>query len=193
MDLAGLTRQNLDDRLRLEAGVDLLAGRGPATRLVLFDRRHAVLVAAGRARRAHEEWWEPMVDLLFLARTLRPRAMALSLPLLDGGSVEGPMNVSLLRYLLERGTGRDRVSYRELPFTVSDDGLAAWGEPRHLPAPPGLDRVARQVMRRPPVRQRRNADRVAQYLIRDGHRLDMTPDLAERLAQASSARSDPGR
>jgi hypothetical protein len=186
MDLDGLTRHNLDGRLRLEAGVDLLAGRVPATRLVLFDRRQAVLVGAGRARRAHEDWWEPMIDLLFLARTLRPRAVALSLPLLDGGSGDRPVSVSLLRYLMERGPGKDRVSYCELPFTVSDDGLAAWAEPRHLPAPSGLDGVIRRVMRRPPIRQRRHADLVAQYLIRDGHRLDVSPELADRLALAST-------
>ena len=179
MDLTGLTRSNLDERLRVEAGVDVLAGRAPITRLVVFDRHRAVLAADARPRRRDEDWSEPVVELLYLVRTLRPRGFALSLPL-RGEDVDGPVPRFDLRVLtVERRLGGIAVEHRGHPFAVSEDDLPVWGPPRQSPPPLGLLAVARAAAQR--VARRRCPALVASFLISEGHRFEVAPSLVPRL------------
>ena len=179
MDFTGLTRSNLDERLRVEAGVDVLAGRAPVIRLVMFDRHRAVLVADARPRRQDEDWSEPVVELLYLVRTLRPRGFALALPL-RGEEVDGPLPRFELRVLtVERRLSGVAVEHRGHPFAVSEDGLLVWEPPHRSPTPLGLHAMVRAATQR--VARRRCPALVASFLLSEGHRLEVAPSLAPRL------------
>lgn len=179
MDLTALTRDNLDDFLRREAGVDVLGGRAPATRLVLFDRRRAVLTAVGRPRRRDEAWDEPVVELAYLARVLRPRALALSFPFRPEPGASAP-RFELRRLLVERVVGGCRMDHREHPFVVTEEGLLVWDAPRRSPAPAALNVLARVAMRRSRHQRRRHLDVVVGLLVADGHQVEVAPRLLDR-------------
>lgn len=206
MDLTDLTRDNLDHRLRVEFGVDVLAGRWPATRMVVFDRGPAVLAVIARRRREGEDWLGPIIELVYLARVLRPRGVALALPdrssaaqsafcdlaapladlspdpSKDAAVDDGQPETALRVLLAERSLRGARVLHREHPVQRTAEGMPVWSPVRF----PDLGTSPRYLMqlslRRPSGSRPRSLAMVVRLLVEDGHRVIAVPWLADRLA-----------
>jgi len=188
MELTGLTRHNLDDRLRQEAGVDVLAGRFPAVRLLALGRRVPVLVAEARAGQVGEHALDPLLELLYLVNALRPRGFVLGF----GASVpspqqdEHPFEMAVL--WVERTLAAPRLACVVHPFSISELGMVCWGTARYPPVPAGLRMLARYATRRKPRARRRPPAAVARLLVLEGHRVEMAPALEARLGVAGVAK-----
>ncbi len=217
MDLTDLTRDNLDHRLRVEFGVDVLAGRWPATRMVLFDRGPAMLAVVARRRRPGEDWLGPIVELFFLARVLRPRVVALALPdrstaaqsafcdpadpadpvdpaapAASPAADDGQPEMSLRVLLAERSLRGARIRHREHPVQCSAEGMPVWGPVLYpeLGAPPR--HLMQLSLRRLPGHRPRPPAMVARLLVEDGHRVIAQPWLADRLSGSGVLGGAPG-
>jgi hypothetical protein len=191
MDLHGMTRDDLDDRFRVAAAVDVLAGRPPATRLVLFGRKEAVLAADARPRRPGEHWLDHLVELLYLARVLRPRSLGLCFALRPDAAAADP-RFALHVVTAERSLGgRCRVHHRRHPFLPNEEGLLSWDDPLHPPLTAGIEALGRRAMSRTPGSRRRHPELVAASLLEDGHRLQVAPSLSGRVAVAGTITIGP--
>jgi hypothetical protein len=186
MELTGLTPDALEERLRLEAGVDALAGRPVATRVVAFDGPRPVLLARARPRHEGEDGFEPLFELLYLISNVRPRGFVLGLPVRllpwehrEDGSFE------LLVLQVERSLGRVRHGCVTHPFHVSELGMLGWGPARTGPTPAGLRVLAHAATRRRPRARRRPPERIAQLLTAAGHLVELSPSASSRSGAAA--------
>ena len=190
MDLDGLTMHTVGDRMRVELGVDVLAGRLPGPRLVVFRGRQAVLAVAGRPFRADEDWLVPIVELVYLGRMLRPGALTLAFPSrLDapqGPAARFALQVATIRRRHPASFTRQRVEHREHPFTLSPEGLLLWEDVRSGPVPPLLRAVARHALARVPRDGHERFAWLTELLVADGHRITMAPELEEQLDRSGS-------
>ena len=180
MDLTTLTPTNLDDRVRVDAGVDLLGRRPPPTRMVLFSRGTATLYAEGRPRRAEEPLLDHLVELAYLCQAVRSRHMALCFAGRGVTAVdELVLHVATVRRPIGGGL---RVEHREHGMVLGDEGLVGWRPVRHIPVPGMIEALARAAMR-PPRRGRRahHPALVADVLSREGHRVIVTAPLARKV------------
>lgn len=181
MELTGLTRDHLDERLRQEVGVDLLAGRVPALRLVALGRREPVMVAEARVPHDGEPALDPLLELLYLVNAIRPRGFVLCFhaPIPPAWRDEHPFELAML--WVARAAASPRLSCVVYPFSVSEIGMVSWGTARYPPVPPGLRLLARYATRRKPRARRRPPAAVTDLLVADGHRVEMAPALQARL------------
>ncbi len=182
MDLQRITRHDIDDHLRVEAGVDVLAGGAPRPRLVLFERTSAVLAADARPRRADEAWLDHVTELLYLARVLRPRGMALCFTMAPDDPQTDPSFV-LHVVTADRILGsRCRTRHRVHPFLVSEDGMVTWQPPQVPSDRHRYDAFGAAAMRRTRTSRRRHPGMVARFLVGEGHRVRIAPSLSARIA-----------
>ena len=180
MELDTFALTDLDRRLRVDAAVQLLAGRRPPLRMVLFDRHGAVLEAVPRPPWPDEPPMTSLIDLLLLVRLLRPRAVALS-------GVSRPAGPLADRYLCElwvhvaerRATG---VQIRTRTYLVPDIvELPTFEGPHRAQMPLQVELMLRAASRRGPRRLRRRVGQVAAMLRSDGHELRVTDRLQTRF------------
>lgn len=189
MELTGLTTASVHDRFRVEVGVDVLGGNLPSPRLVVFSRHDAVLAVDARLRRQHEDWMEPILELLFLARLLRAGRFVLGWASRAAILGEGPPRFGLEVLELRPGWPLRRVEHHLHPFALAPEGMLAW-EPRRrcdpAPAAVAFSRIAR---RRSAPRGRHEIGAVTELLREDGHRIAVAPELARRVERWSGART----
>lgn len=189
MELTGLTTASVHDRLRVEVGVDVLGGNLPSPRLVVFSQREAVLAVDARLRRQHEDWIEPILELLFLARLLRAGRFVLGWASRATTVGQGPPRFGLEVLELRPGWPLRRVQHHLHPFALAPEGMLAW-EPRRRPVPaPAAVAFARIARRRSAPRGRHEIGAVTDLLREDGHRIVVAPALARRVARWSGART----
>lgn len=189
MDLTHLTRHNIDERLRIEAGVDALAGRTVTTRVIALDGPTPVLAAEARDRHEGEDVFGPLLELLYLVSTVRPRGFVLGLPLRSEpwphDDDEAPFELVVLR--VDRSMGATRMRCVTHPFHVSEFGLVRWGDARPEPVPSGLRALGHAATRRRPRGRRRPPAMVARLLVEDGHRVELAPSLQLRFRAVGDA------
>jgi hypothetical protein len=94
-------------------GVDLLACRPPAPRIVVGDRRRRVWVARARPRRPGDDVLDPWWSSVYLARSLRPRWLALGV-VIRPEEMTSPLHLTLHVVTARRTLGRllDRRTVR---------------------------------------------------------------------------------
>lgn len=219
MDLTDLTRDNLDQRLRVEFGTDVLGGRWPPTRMVLFDRGPAMLAVVARRRRADEDWLGPIIELVFLARVLRPRGVVLGFPdrssfarygrtgppglpgtatpsagtTTDHGHEPDEPAQDALRILqAERSLWGPRLQHREHPVQCTPDLMPVWSPVQHHELSGAPRHLMQLSLRRMPGARPRPPALVARLLVEDGHRMIAAPWLADRLAGSGVLSAAPG-
>lgn len=187
MDLTQLTRHNIDERLRIEAGVDALAGRTVTTRVIALDGPTPVLAAEARDRHDGEDVFGPLFELLYLVSTVRPRGFVLGLPLRVEPWPDDDVPFELVVLRVDRSIGTSRMRCVTYPFDVSELGLVRWGDARPEPVPPGLRVLAHAATRRRSRGRRRPPAMVARILIEDGHRVELAPSLQLRFRTVGDA------
>lgn len=165
--------EDLDDHLRVEVGVDLLACRAPTPRIIIGDRRRRTWVARGRSRRHGDEPLDVLIELAYLARSLRPRWLALGV-VIRPEEMTDPPRLALHVVTARRTLAGCVVGHREHPFTLIDD-LPAWDPAEVSPAPSTLALTAQTVLRRVPRRRRRAPHLVMAHLTEQGHHIGLAP------------------
>lgn len=163
--------QDLEEHLRVEVGVDLLACRPPAPRIVVGDRRRRVWVARARSRRPGDDVLDPLVELAYLARTLCPRWLALGVVLRPAEPTDPP-RLTLHVLTARRALAGCSIGHRAHPFTVTEE-LADWEPASDAPPPLALASAVAAALRRVPRRRRHPQHLVIAHLTELGHHVEL--------------------
>ena len=175
--------EDIEEHLRVEVGVDLLACRPPAPRIVVADRRRRIWVARARCRGDGDDVLDPLVELAYLARTLRPRWLALGV-VLRPEELTDPPRLTLHVITARRTLGTCSTGYRAHPFTVTED-LPDWERPVDASAPLGLVSTVMAALRRVPRRRSHPPHLVIAHLTELGHHIELAAGRSGRLAGPS--------
>ncbi len=189
------TPDHLDRWFRTETSCDLLAGTLPRTRLVCFGRWRPLLAVHARAREPDEAWDEHICELLFLARSLRPTALALGITVRPTDLDAPDAHLTLMVTTgVRRLTGPPTIRMRAHPYVPGEYGLLDWLVPTDDDTPPpNLAALPRAALRRDRLLRRRSPRAVAAYLGSLGHQLDAAPAAASRLHLPGHASTAVGR
>lgn len=182
MILDTFTLDELDQRLRVDASVQLLAGRPPEPKVVLFDRQGAVLEAVPRPPKGEERTLDTVLDVLLLGRLLRPRVVALAVPTLPPRHLVDTHSCELWLAVAERQlTGLRVRTWSYLVPRSGPDELPQLDGPRPVPTPAELLMMVRAATARGPRRLRRRIGMIAALLRSDGHDLRVSDRLQARF------------
>ena len=164
---------DVEEHLRVEVGVDLLACRLPAPRIVVGDRRRRIWVARARTRRHGDDVLDPLVELAYLARTLRPRWLALGV-VIRPEELSEPPRLTLHVVTARRTLAGCSIEHRAHPFTVTEE-LPDWDPPVDDPPPLALASTATAALRRVPRRRCHPPHLVIAHLTDLGHHVELAP------------------
>jgi hypothetical protein len=164
---------DVEEHLRVEVGVDLLACRPPAPRVVVGDRRRRLWVARARSRRPGDDVLDPLVELVYLARSLRPRWLSLGV-VIRPEELSEPLRLTLHVVTARRTLAGCSIAHRAQAFTVTEE-LPGWEPPADAPPPLALASTATAALRRVPRGRRHPPHLVIAHLTDLGHHVELAP------------------